>query len=192
MFFPHRNHRDRAVRFYARKLERLSHCPIVVQYHNSETIQVKRQPVTCMISQFFEGELLSDFIMRHRGKRLHPFEAMHLTYAMACGLEQIHRLREYHGDLHEGNVLVLRRGIFFNVKLLDFYNQGPPSAARIREDVVELVRLLYESVGGRERYAKQPEEIKRICRGMRRGLIEREFPTARHLREYFESFEWDA
>jgi serine/threonine protein kinase len=143
-----------------------------------------------MISQFFEGELLSDFVKRHRGKRLPPFEALHLVYAMACGLEQIHRLREYHGDLHEGNVLVMRQGIFFNVRLLDFYNQGPPSAARIREDAVELVRLLYETVGGRERYATQPVEIKRICRGMRRDLIERDFATARHVREFIESFEW--
>jgi len=144
-----------------------------------------------LISEYIEGELLSDFLHRQTGKRLTPFQGLHLLYSLVQGLEQIHQYGEYHGDLHAENVLIKRQGIFFNVKLLDFYNQARASAPRIREDVVELVRLLYEMVGGRQRYASQPPAIKRICRGMRHQLIERAFPTARHLREHFESFDWD-
>ena len=66
------------------------------------------------------------------------------------------------------------------------------TAAHIRDDVVDLIRLLYDAVGGARWYASQPREIKAICRGLRRDLIHRTFPTARHLREYLEIFSWCA
>jgi tRNA A-37 threonylcarbamoyl transferase component Bud32 len=191
LFYPQRNVRDRAVTFYAKKLERLRKCPIVIQYVHTEAIRRRGHPVTCLISEYVDGELLCDFVRRHRGRRLPSFEALHLLYAMAKGLEEIHRVREYHGDLHEGNVLVNRRGIHFEVKLLDFYHWGAATAAHIRDDVADLVRLLYDAVGGRRHYASQPDEIKAICRGLRRDLIGRSFPTAHHLRTYLESFSWE-
>lgn len=189
-FYPHRNEKDRAVMFYARKLDRLRNCHIVIQYFHSETVRHRGMPLTCLISELVEGELLSKFIARHRGKRLPVFEALHLIYTLARGLEDIHTAREYHGDIHEDNVLVSRRGILFDVKLVDFYHWGAPTKAHFREDVADLVRLLYESVGGRKHYAKQPPEIKAVCKGLRRDLLGKAFPTARHLREYLEGFIW--
>ena len=41
LFFPHRNAKDKAVTFYAKKLERLRDCSIVIQYIHSETIRVR-------------------------------------------------------------------------------------------------------------------------------------------------------
>lgn len=190
VFYPHRNVRDRAVTFYAKKLTKLRHCDIVIQYHHSEPLRYRGVLVTALLSEYVEGELMNRFVARRRGKRLEPFEALHLVYALARGLEQIHLAREYHGDLHEENVLLRRRGIFFDVKLVDLFYHGPPRAAHIREDVVDVVRLLYEAVGGRARYAQQPPAIKSICRGLRRDLIKRAFPTARHLREHLEGFDW--
>ncbi|MHC4416538.1 MAG: protein kinase domain-containing protein [Planctomycetota bacterium] len=192
LFFPQRNVRDRAVRFYAKKLERLRKCAIVIQYHHSEIVRQRGVPITCLISEYVEGELLSDFVVRQPGKRLHPFEALHLTYALARGLEEIHKVREYHGDLHDGNVLVSRQGIGFDVKLVDFYHWGAPTAGHFRDDVADLIRLLYDAVGGQRWYGSQPPEIRAICRGLRRDLIRRAFPSARHLREYLESFSWDS
>ncbi len=191
VFFPHRNARDRAVTFYARKLDRLRKCPIVIQYHHSETIRRSGVPVTCLISEFVEGELLSDLLARQPGRRLHHFQALHLLYTMIVGLEQIHKAREYHGDLHSKNVLVEQLGIFLHVKLVDFYHWGAPSAYHLREDVLQLIHLFYEAVGGRRHYRSQPPEVKAICRGLRRDLITDRFPTARHLREHLESFRWD-
>ncbi len=190
VFFPNRNARDRAVTFYARKLNRLRKCPIIIQYHHSETFRFRRSPITCLISEFVEGELLTKFVARQRGKRVGTFEALHLLHAMARGVEQLHRLREYHGDIHDENVLVKRRGIDFEVKLVDFYHWGATSAAALREDVIQLIRILYDMVGGAKRYAAQPPEIKRICCGLQRNLIARRFPTAKHLREHLESFQW--
>lgn len=192
LFFPQRNAHDRAVKFYATKLNRLRKCPIVIQYHHSEVIQFRKLKVACLISEFVEGELLPRFIARQPGKRLTPFEALHLLHALALGLEQLHRMREYHGDIHDENVLVERRGIDFEVKLVDLYRWGPTSAATIREDVIQLVRIMYDMVGGRKRYANQPPEIKRVCCGLRSDLISRRFPTARHLREHLETFSWSS
>jgi hypothetical protein len=192
VFYPHRNVRDRAVTFYAKKLDRLRRCDIIIQYHNSETFWHHGHRLTCLISEYVDGELLSDFLRRQPGRRLAPFEALHLLYALAAGVEQIHRVPEYHGDLHSDNVIVNRRGIGFEVKLVDLYSWGAPSAANIRDDVVALVHLLYEAVGGRDRYATQPAEIKAICAGLRRDLITRRFRTAGQLRQYLESFDWSS
>ena len=40
-------------------------------------------------------------------------EALHLLRSVARGVAQIHQRREYHGDLHDRNVLVRRRGVHF-------------------------------------------------------------------------------
>jgi hypothetical protein len=72
-------------------------------------------------------------------------------------------------------------------RAVKFYAQ---KLERLRDDVADIIRLLYDAVGGQKHYAKQPPEIKTICKGLRRDLIGREFPTASHLREYLESFDW--
>lgn len=193
-FYPHRNVRDRAVTFYAKKLEHLRRCSIVIQYVHSETVRCQGQSITCLISEFVEGELLSDFIARHPGGRLQPFVALHLIHTLCRGLEEIHSEREYHGDIHDGNVMISRRGIMFDLKLVDFYHWGRATSAHIKDDVADVIRLLYDSVGGRRWYAQQPQVIKAACRGLRRDLLAKQFPTARHLREYLESFDgsiWD-
>lgn len=190
VFYPQRNQRDRAVRFYATKLDRLRKCDIVIQYHHSIPLRHRGQEVTCLISELVEGELLSAFVKRHPGRRLHEFEAMHILYALAAGLEQIHHAREYHGDLHADNVLVKRRGIGFDLKLVDFFPRGPARREARRDDVVDAVKLFYDAVGGAKRYALQSQEVKAICRGQRHALILKRFPTARHLREYLETFSW--
>ena len=190
LFYPHRNEKDKAVTFYARKLDRLRNCHIVIQYFHSETLRHRNTPITCLISELVEGELLSRFIARQRGKRLPPFEALHLLFTLARGVEDIHAAREYHGDLHEDNVLVSRTGILFDIKLVDFYHWGAPTRAHMRDDVADLIRMFYESLGGRKWYAGQSPEIKAICKGLRRDLIGKAFPTAHHLRAYLEQFHW--
>jgi hypothetical protein len=192
VFYPDRNPRDRALRFYATKLERLQKCSMVIRYHHTESFTCRGVPVVALISELVEGEILEGFIRRQPGRRLAPFEALHLSHALVSGLEEIHLQRDYHGDLHDGNVLVQRRGIGFEVKLLDFFHWGRPSRANMQDDVVQLVRLLYDAVGGRERYAGQPPEIKSICCGLRRDLMLKKFPTASHLRRHLESFTWES
>ena len=87
-------------------------------------------------------------------------------------------------------MLVKRRGINFEVKLADFYDRGTPTRDHQREDILQLIRLFYDALGGRKRYRAQPPEVKAICRGLRHDLILWRFPTASRLREHLESFDW--
>jgi serine/threonine protein kinase len=192
LFFPERNEKDRAALYYARKLERLRDCRIVIQYHHSESVRINKQPVTVLISEFVDGSLLPDFVRANAGPhgRLAVFEALHLLYAVASGLAEMHERKEYHGDLHAGNVLVRRRGIHFEIKLVDLYDRGRAASWNIREDVNDLIRIFYDAVGGRAAYAGQPPVVKSICLGLKRSLIHKRFPTAWHLCRHLDSVEW--
>jgi serine/threonine protein kinase len=190
LWFPQRNVRDRTARFYAKKLHKLRHCPIVIQYHTQDIFFFKGIPITFLVSDFVRGELLSEFIKRRPGKRLSPFQALHLLHALASGIDCIHRQGEYHGDLHDDNVIVQRFGLTFELKLLDMFHWGPPSAENVHHDVLDLVRLFYDAVGGARHYHNQPPEVKAICCGLKRSLILKKFRTAGKLREFLERMHW--
>jgi serine/threonine protein kinase len=190
LFFPHSNDRDKATRFYARKLHKLRHCSIMIQYLTRERIELKGVPVTVLISEYVEGELLNRFISRQKGRRLTEFEGLHLLHELAQGVETIHKAYEYHGDLHDDNIIVRRQGLSFNVKVIDMFNWGRPNSQNIRDDVCDLVRLFYDCLGGAKRYHKHSGEIKNIICGLKRTLITRKFRTAGHLRKHLETMEW--
>lgn len=189
-FFPQRNLHDRALKFYARKLHKLRKCPIVIQYSTQDVFVYRRIPISFLVSEFVEGELLSEYLNRQPGKRLLPFKALHLLYALACGIECIHSAGDYHGDLHTENIIVQRVGLKFELKLLDMFHWGAPSAENIRDDVIDLVRIFYDALGGAKHYPRQPAEIKDICCGLKRSIITKKFRTAGKLRDYLESMHW--
>lgn len=191
LFYPHRNPGDRTASFYAKKLHKLRHCPIVIQYHTSEKITYRNVPITLLVSEFVEGELLSDFLARQPGKRLTPFQGLHLLHALATGIEQIHTMKEYHGDLHSENIIIQRYGLGFDLKLLDFYHWGAPKTENIHDDVVDLIKILYESVGGQKHYKNQPPVIRNLVCGLKRTLILKKFRSAGQLREYLEILSWE-
>lgn len=190
-FFPHRNYKDRASKFYAKKLYKLRMCDVLIQYHTHETIKYRGEEITFLVSDFVEGELLSEFIRRQPGKRLSPFEALHLLHSIATGIECIHRQGDYHGDLHDENIIINRYGLGFNVRLLDLFHWGPPSRTNIHDDVCDLIRLFYDVLGGAKYYSKQSMVVKNICCGLKRTLVLKKFRTAGQLREYLEMIEWD-
>lgn len=190
-FFPRRNLRNRAATFYAKKLHKLRHSPIVIQYHTQETILYRGLPINFLVSDYVEGELLSDFLRRQYQHRLTVFEGLHLLHALAAGIESIHNLGEYHGDLHSDNIIVRRYGIGFDLKLLDMFHWGAPRPENIHDDVCDLVRIFYDAIGGRRRYASHPPEVKGIVRGLKRSLILKRFRTAGQLRECLETLTWE-
>ncbi len=190
LYFPHRDPKNRSTIWYAKKLNALRHCPIVLQYHHTEIIQVKGERVRCLISELCDGEQLEGWIGQHRGKRLDAFRALHVLYGLARGLESIHALGEYHADVHSQNILIRPKGIGFDLKLVDFYNWGRPTKYKHHQDIMDSVRVFYECLGGRKHYSKLPPEVKHICAALQQKLVIKRFPTMTRLRQFLEGFEW--
>lgn len=189
-FFPDRNTRNRLGSWHAKKLHRLRACPAITQYYTQETIQLSSQPVTFLISEYVEGELLCDFLGRQPGKRLSAFEGLHLIHALTKNLEPMHALREYHGHIVAENIIVRRFGIGFDLKLLDLFQVPDSNRRNIESDIFNLVKILYNATGGQQHYSRQPEQIKSICLGMQRSRIAEKFKNAEQLRKKLENTHW--
>ncbi len=191
LFFPARNPRNKAVKFYAKKLDVLRDCSMVIRYHTQESIPFHGHDITALLSEYVEGEILAEYVKRQPGARLAPFEAVHLLHNLTRGVEEIHDLGEYHGDLHDLNILVRRVGLGHKVKLVDFYHWGRCTPTHHLDDLCSLIRLFYDSLGGAPHYAKQSSEIKYICAGLKRTIIGKRFRTVSRLRHHLETMGWE-
>ncbi len=190
LFFPQRNPHNRVVTAYAKKLHKLRYCSALIQYLNQEQVVFGDSQITMLVSEYVEGELLSRYLARQRGKRLPEFEALHLIHALATAVAPMHRVREHHGDLHGDNIILRKHGLGFDIKLLDLYHWGHAHRQNALEDVCDIIRLLYDLLGGQRHYASQRQEIKDIIRGLRRTLIAKRFTNADQLRLYLENMVW--
>ena len=190
LFFPRNHSREAPLLRYARKLYRLRSCPVVIQYHHRGYARIRGTQVDFLVSDFADGEMLSDYLERQRGKRLQPFEALHLLHAIVAGIEPIHYLGEYHGDIHSDNIMVTRHGMGFTVHLLDFFDLGRSTREKIQVDVIDIVLLFHEMIGGVEGYKRAPDNIRSIVLGRRHDLIRQRFKTAGQLRVALENLEW--
>jgi RIO-like serine/threonine protein kinase len=189
-YYPHRDPMGKAAISYARKLDALRHCPILMQYHHQEVAYVKRRKVTVVISELVEGQKLSEFLASQPGQRLSTFEALHVLYVLARGIAPIHARGEYHGDIHDDNIMIRREGIGFEVKLLDFFDLGKPTRSKIQKDVLNLVQVFHTLVGGRKHYANQPQVVKDIVRGLKDSLILARFNDAGDIQRHLEGLKW--
>jgi hypothetical protein len=107
------------------------------------------------------------------------------------GIEEIHLLNEYHGDLHPENIIVNRFGLGFDLKLLDMFQWSTSKKENRDDDLCDLIRVFYDSIGGARRYAKHPPDVKKICCGLKRTLILKKFRTVTRLKEYLEKMSWE-
>jgi serine/threonine protein kinase len=190
-YYPHRDPTGKAAIAYARKLDALRHCPILMQYHHQEIVQVKRNRVMVVISELVEGQKLSEFLESQPKHRLSTFEALHVLYTLTRGIAPIHARGEYHGDIHDDNIMIRRVGIGFDVKLLDFFDLGKPTRSKIHKDVLNLIQVFYTIVGGRKDYARQPKVVKDIIRGQKDSLILARFASAGDIARHLETLEWE-
>jgi tRNA A-37 threonylcarbamoyl transferase component Bud32 len=190
LFYPERNIRNKTANAYARKLHALRECPVIIQYHFQEVITLRRLPVTVLISEFVEGELVEEYVARQPGKRVPLFQGIHLLHALATGIESIHAAGEYHGDLHSENIIVRRLGLSFELKFVDMFHWGKNNRANRNEDIVNAIRMFYDAIGGAARYRHHPDEIRRICCGLKRSIILKRFRTATALRRHIETQQW--
>ncbi len=191
-FFPHRNLKNKVANTYAKKLSALSQSPVAINYYTQETIQYKNQSITCFIFEYAEGEILSTFLNRQVGKRVGILQGLQLLHSLTAGVETLHRLGEYHGDLHSDNIVIKRRGLGFDFKLLDMYNWGDSKNLNKAEDICSLIRLFYDAIGGKKQYPKHPPEVKEICMGLKKSLIRKKFRTVSRLKEHIENIDWQS
>jgi serine/threonine protein kinase len=190
LFYPERNVRNKAANLYARKLHKLRDSPVVIQYHFQDNITIRGVPVTVLISEYVEGELLESYIRRMPGRRLPLFQGIHLLHALASGIESIHIAGEYHGDLHSENVMIRGLGLSYELKFLDFFHYGKTSRENRDDDICDAIRIFYDAIGGSRHYRKHPQQIKKICCGLKRSLILKKFRSASALRSYLEAQRW--
>jgi len=190
LFYPQRNIKDKTAKFYAKQLHKLRECPILIQYHTKETFIYKSTPITVLISEYVEGELLSNFIKKFPGKRLSAFQALHLLYSLTKGIEQIHNLNEYHGDLHSDNIIINKFGLEFQIKLVDLFSAAQSKRESKREDIIDSIKIFHECLGGAKHYSKQPDAVKQICCGLKTSLILQKFKNITQLRIYLENMSW--
>jgi serine/threonine protein kinase len=189
-YYPFRDPMGKAAIAYARKLDALRHCPILMQYHHQEIAYVRRRKVTVVISELVEGTKLSEFLASQQGQSLSTFEALHVLYVLAKGIAPIHARGEYHGDIHDDNIMIRRQGISFDIRLLDFFDLGKPTRSKVHKDVLNLVEVFHTIIGGRNQYRKQPKVVKDIIRGLKDSLILARFQSAGDLQRHLENLQW--
>jgi len=190
IFFPKRNVQNKSAIAYAQKLHRLRKCPVMISYHNRENIEYKGEDLTLFISEYVEGELLTKHLSRYRGARLPLFQGLHLLHALAKGVDSMHEMNEYHGDLHSDNIIVQSLGLNYDLKLLDLFNWGKSSRSNQQYDICCIIRIFYDAIGAQRHYANHPQWVRDICCGLKKTLIARKFKSAKDLLRYLESLDW--
>ena len=60
----------------------------------------------------------------------------------------------------------------------------------MQNDILDMIRIFYDVLGGAKYYPNQPDNIKYICCGLKKGLILKKFPSTARLREYLETMIW--
>jgi hypothetical protein len=180
----------RAASSAAQKLHRLRHCDILVPYRTQETISLGGRDVTFLVSDPAKGEVLRDFLARQPGGKLPVFTGLHLLHALAAGLEKVHAAGEYHGELGVTNLFVRRRGLGFQVQLLDVGEESLPRIGGVQSDVFAMLRIFYEATGGARAYRRHPAPVKTLCCGLRRPQVADKYRDAGALKRYLETMVW--
>ena len=190
LFYPHSNPRFKVSIMNANKLERLKHSPIVMDYYSHEVILIKGERVACITLELIDGESLHQFVKKQSNRTLAIFPAIHLLYSIVCGVESIHLEGEYHGDLHTDNIIIKRFGLEFDLKIIDLHHWGDSKKDNRDEDIVKIIRIFYDILGGQPRYSKLPPSLKFIICGLKRNIILNRFKTISHLRAHLETMDW--
>lgn len=87
--------------------------------------------------------------------------------------------------------MIKKKGLGFEVHLIDLLHLGKPTKDRIQQDVYDLINIFYEMIGGSVGYKRCGDNIKHFVLGRRHSLIKKHFNVAWHLRLYLENLQWD-
>ncbi len=190
LFFPHRNSQFKISSRYAKKLDKLKESSIVMDFLSHDIIRLKGHKVACLTSELIVGESLANFAKKQKGKKLAVFPAIHLLYSIVLGVESIHLEGEYHGDLHTDNIIIRKFGLEFDLKIIDLHHWGDSKKDNREEDIIKIVRIFYDILGGAKNYHKLSPSLKYIICGLKRSIILQRFKTISSLRAHLEWMDW--
>jgi serine/threonine protein kinase len=190
-FYPVRNPKNKTLVGYAKKLNTLRDVPIIIKYITQEKFKYKDNEIGYLVSEYVNGKTLDQFVKKELKNRVSLFEALHILYELTKGIEKIHAKGECHGDLHSDNILISRRGVGFKIKLIDFLLLKEKKAEYKKSDIVELVCIFADLLGGRKKYQNLSPLAKSIISGRRSDLILKKFPKISSLRAHIENLDWN-
>lgn len=190
VYYPEKNPLFKVSSRYSKKLDKLRDCPIVLDYLSHDIMKIDGEKVACLTTEYIEGEVLGDFLLKQKNKKINLFPAIHILYSLVLGVEAIHFEGEYHGDLHTENIIIRKFALEFDIKIIDFHHWGDSKKDNREEDIVKLVKIFYEILGGRKYYSKLPDSFKYIICGQKRSLILSRFKTITMLKDYLENMDW--
>ncbi|HMQ10336.1 MAG TPA: protein kinase [Oligoflexia bacterium] len=192
-FYPHRNLNNKTVKSYAKKLHKLRNCTGLIKYINKENFRFKGHSVQYLLSEYIEGGSVQAYLKKFHPKGMPYYQALHLFYAIVCACQEIHKHKEWHGDLHLENIMLQQSGFHYDIKLIDIFHtaHSPNDKGSPLEDLYDVCDILYELIGGSKRYAQQPQIIKDICCGRKKSLIKKKFKSTRILKDFLETTPWE-
>jgi len=189
-FYQDQLNKSTKAAIYAQKLHKLRNCKILMHYRTQETVSIAGLPVSFVVWDQINGMQLEDFIAQQKNGRLSLFESLHLLHAVASGLDAIHSMQEYHGNISAENIIVNRKGISFQVKLINMSLEDRPVNRSINEDVVNLVKIFANAVTLPSRSAKIPDGVKLLYSNFKTARISERFKNAGVLKMHLETMLW--
>ena len=117
------------------------------------------------------GESLCSMLAVRRNGALSLREARLAFLAILRALARLHERGAYHGDLHEGNILLVRCGLGYRASFIDPLPQPGAVRALQERDLVEAVRVFAWMLGGRARYSRHPAWVRQILCGLQSRRI---------------------
>ncbi len=190
--FFYQNNLDKNTKatIYAQKLHKLRNCKILMHYRTQETVSIAGIPVSFVVWDQISGMQLEEFVLQQKDGRLSLFEALHLLHAIASGLEGIHAMHEYHGNISAENIIVSRKGIGFQVKLINMSLEDRPVNRAINEDVVNLVKIFANFATPPRHSTKIPDGVKLLYSNLKTARIRDRFKNAGALKKHLETMLW--
>ena len=111
-----------------------------------------RRKVAVVISELVSnGMKLSEISSpANAAHHLSAFEALHVLYVLAKGIAPIHARGEYHGDIHDDNIMIRRQGIGFEGQATSISSiwRKPSSRPRSRKMCSTSSKFFWNSSAG--------------------------------------------
>ena len=162
-------------------LRKLRGCTAVPDLESQVRLIQGHREWPALLLQYAPGVCLSELHARRLSGRLPLAEARFILLAILRALECLHARGSYHGDLHEGNVLIAPSGRGIRAHLVDPYPQAGVVRALQAADLVESVRVFGRLLGGGAFYSCHPLWVREVVRGSQARRILDRFASVTEL-----------